>query len=121
MVKEFVESTKDMADEDIDFDLAIIAEVDEELSKAKGTVKELENLAKKETLTPELNNKIRQYTKDGDVAIDFDFIDCWPSAVDPIELSYDTTGAMEEFNVTWEYNYYTSTAQGTSTDLGNQE
>ena len=64
---------------------------------------------------------IRQYTKDGDVAIDFDFIDCWPSAVDPIELSYDTTGAMEEFNVTWEYNYYTSTAQGTSTDLGNQE
>ena len=65
--------------------------------------------------------KIRQYTKDGSVAIDFDFQDCWPSAVDAMELSYDTTGAMEEFNVTWEYNYYTSTAQLTSTDLGDQE
>ena len=65
--------------------------------------------------------KIRQYTKDGSVAIDFDFIDCWPSAVDAIELSYDTTGAMEEFSVTWEYNYYTTTAQLTSTDLGDQE
>jgi len=65
--------------------------------------------------------KIRQYTKDGSVAIDYDFADCWPSAVDPIELSYDTTGAMEEFSVTWEYNYYTSTAQITSTDLGDQE
>ena len=64
---------------------------------------------------------IRQYTKDGDVAIDYDFVDCWPSAVDPIELSYDTTGAMEEFSVTWEYNYYTSTAGFTSTDLGDQE
>ena len=65
--------------------------------------------------------KIRQYTKDGDVAIDFEFVDCWPSAVDPIELSYDTTGAMEEFNVTWEYNYYTTVAQITSTELGDQE
>jgi len=65
--------------------------------------------------------KIRQYTKDGSVAIDFDFQDCWPSAVDAIDLSYDTTGAMEEFNVTWEYNYYTTTAQVTSTALGDQE
>ena len=65
--------------------------------------------------------KIKQYTKDGSVAIDYDFVDCWPSAVDPIELNYDTTGAMEEFNVTWEYNYYTTTAQLTSTDLGDQE
>ena len=64
---------------------------------------------------------IRQYTKNGDVAIDFDFIDCWPSAVDAMELNYDTTGAMEEFSVTWEYNYYTSTAQDTSTALGDQE
>ena len=59
--------------------------------------------------------------KNGDVAIDFDFIDCWPSAVDAMELNYDTTGAMEEFSVTWEYNYYTSTAQDTSTALGDQE
>jgi len=28
---------------------------------------------------------------------------------------------MEEFSVTWEYNYYTSTAQDTSTALGDQE
>ena len=64
---------------------------------------------------------IRQYTKDGSVAIDFNFQDCWPSAVDAMELSYDTTGAMEEFNVTWEYNYYTTTHQITSTELGTQE
>ena len=55
------------------------------------------------------------------VAIDFNFIDCWPSSFDAMELNYDTTNAMEEFSVTWEYNYYTSTAQDTSTALGDQE
>ena len=64
--------------------------------------------------------KLRQYTKEGSVAIDYIFEDCWPSGVDAIDLNYDTTGAMEEFNVTWEYNYYTSEAGLTSTPLGDQ-
>ena len=63
---------------------------------------------------------MRQYTKEGSVAIDYIFEDCWPSGVDAIDLNYDTTGAMEEFNVTWEYNYYTSEAGLTSTPLGDQ-
>jgi hypothetical protein len=40
----------------------------------------------------------------------FSFIDCWPTSIAAIELNYDTVGDMENFAVTWEYDYYTMTA-----------
>ena len=52
----------------------------------------------------------------------FSFIDCWPTSIAAIELSYDTVGDMENYAVTWEYDYYTMTAgsiAGQSTN-GNQ-
>jgi|TARA_R110000744_G_scaffold379211_1_gene496745 hypothetical protein len=65
--------------------------------------------------------KLRQYTKDGGTSIDYLFEDCWPSDFSAIELSYDTAAAMEEYTVTWTYNYYTTSAGLTSTDLGDQD
>ena len=50
------------------------------------------------------------YGKDGTKGMTFRFIDCWPSSVDAIDLSYDTTGDMESFAVTWEYDYYKTIA-----------
>jgi len=54
--------------------------------------------------------QLTQYQKDGGSSGSqtYDFIDCWPSAITSIDLSYDTVGDMETFEVTWEYNYYTS-------------
>ena len=36
---------------------------------------------------------------------------CQPTVVSPIELSYDTTNAIEEFSVTWRYTHF-STGRG---------
>ena len=31
---------------------------------------------------------------------------CWPSDISAIDLSYDTTDAVEDFTVTWTYDYF---------------
>ena len=50
------------------------------------------------------------YGKDGTAGMKFNFMDCWPSSIAAIDLSYDTVGDMESFAVTWEYDYYKTTA-----------
>ena len=42
----------------------------------------------------------------------------WPQTIDPIELAYDTNDTVEEFGVTWRFNYMTSGAGG-GTATGN--
>ena len=53
--------------------------------------------------------KLHQYGKDGDGSPihTITFVDCWPSTVGEIALSYDTASDIEQFDVTWTYNYYT--------------
>lgn len=34
-------------------------------------------------------------------------INCWPSDISTIDLSYDTTDTVEEFTITWVYDYCT--------------
>ena len=61
-----------------------------------------------------------QYSKDGESLMYFEFIDCWPQTLAEIPLSYDTASDIEQFDVTWAYNYYTT---GDVTDViynGNQ-
>ena len=50
---------------------------------------------------------LTQYSKDGDSLMTWKFIDCWPQTVAEIALSYDTASDIEQFDVTWAYNYYT--------------
>ena len=33
-------------------------------------------------------------------------VNCWPSDISAIDLSYDTTDAIQDFTVTWTYDYY---------------
>ena len=49
---------------------------------------------------------LRQYGKDGNALIDYDFWDIWPTTISEIALSYDTASDIEQFDVTWAYNYY---------------
>ena len=52
--------------------------------------------------------KLHQYGKDdsGSPVHTITFVDCWPSTVGEIALSYDTASDIEQFDVTWTYNYY---------------
>ncbi len=50
--------------------------------------------------------RITQYGKDGDELMMWTFVDCWPQTVSEISLSYDTASDIEQFDVTWSYNYY---------------
>ena len=48
-----------------------------------------------------------QYAKDGTTTLsEVEFVDMWPQSVTEIPLSYDTASDLEQFDVTWSYNYY---------------
>ena len=51
---------------------------------------------------------IYQLKEDGSSAIagGYRLVNCWPSDISQIDLSYDTTDAVEDFTVTWTYDYY---------------
>ena len=50
---------------------------------------------------------LTQYGKDGATTLStVNFIDLWPQTVSEIALSYDTASDIEQFDVTWSYNYY---------------
>ena len=58
-----------------------------------------------------------QYSKDGESLMYFEFIDCWPQTLAEIPLSYDTASDIEQFDVTWAYNYYQMSGQGGAASL----
>ena len=58
---------------------------------------------------------LTQYAKDGTTTLStVDFIDMWPQSVSEIALSYDTASDLEQFDVTWSYNHYTTKIGTTS-------
>ena len=63
---------------------------------------------------------LRQYGKDGSTLIDYDFWDIWPTTISEIALSYDTASDIEQFDVTWAYNYYETASQGSNVVKGTQ-
>ena len=52
--------------------------------------------------------EIFQLREDGSSvdAGEYRLINCWPSDISSIDLSYDTTDAVEDFTVTWTYDYF---------------
>ena len=52
---------------------------------------------------------LTQYAKDGTTTLStVEFVDMWPQSVTEIPLSYDTASDIEQFDVTWSYNHYTT-------------
>jgi hypothetical protein len=51
---------------------------------------------------------VKQLDRNGSTLKTYNFVGIWPSVVSPIELGYDTNDAVEEFSVTWKYNYFTA-------------
>lgn len=58
---------------------------------------------------------VTQYKKEGDIAKEITMINCWPSSVAAIELGWDQNDAIEEFAVTWQYDYWQITDSATQT------
>jgi hypothetical protein len=46
------------------------------------------------------------------VAGGYRLVNCWPSDISAIDLSYDTTDAVEDFTVTWTYDYFENGFEG---------
>ena len=58
---------------------------------------------------------LTQFSKTGKSLVSWEFVDAWPQTVSEIALSYDTASDIEQFDVTWAYNYYTQAKGSDST------
>jgi hypothetical protein len=54
----------------------------------------------------QVDAQVTHYKKEGEVAKQITMINCWPSSVAAIELGWDQNDAVEEFAVTWQYDYW---------------
>jgi hypothetical protein len=50
--------------------------------------------------------QVTQYGKTGDILRVYDFVGIFPTVVSPIELSWENGDAIEEFTVTFQYDYW---------------
>ena len=62
---------------------------------------------------------LSQYSKTGSKLMEYNFIDIWPQTISEIALSYDTASDIEQFDVTWAYNYYKMESKDTRTSTSN--
>ena len=84
----------------------------------------VDNVSSLETSTADFmgkysgTGKLIQYSKAGgattNILSEVEFVDLWPQSVTEIALSYDTASDIEQFDVTWAYNYYTTDIGSTS-------
>jgi hypothetical protein len=58
---------------------------------------------------------VTQYDLSGRETYVYTLENCWPSDISTIDLSYDSTDVLEEFTVTWTYDYFTYTHKRSST------
>lgn len=56
----------------------------------------------------QVNATIIQYGKTGDVIKEYDMIGVWPSAVSAIDTAWDANDQIEEFQVTFQYQWWES-------------
>lgn len=50
---------------------------------------------------------VEQYDLAGEIVYTYTLNNCWPTDISTIDLSYDSTDTLEEFTVTWAYDYFT--------------
>ena len=55
-----------------------------------------------------VNATVLQFSKTGDVIKEYDFVGLFPTQVDPINLNWGSNDQIEEFGVTFEYQYWNS-------------
>lgn len=81
------------------------------INRFQGNVRELANYKSQA--------QVIQYGKDGSILREYEFIGIWPSTVAEIGLSWADNDAIENFNVTFEYDYW-RVSGGTTGNAGGQ-
>ena len=61
--------------------------------------------------------ELTQYGKEGSALQTYKFFDAWPMTLTEIALSHDTASDIEQYDVTWAYNYYSHTSDEFGWDL----
>jgi len=56
---------------------------------------------------------VTQYKKDGNNAREYTLVNCWPAEVAAIDVDWNNTDTIEDFTVTWHYDYWVSDGSGT--------
>jgi hypothetical protein len=51
--------------------------------------------------------EVVQFDLAGNEQYKYKLVNCWPSEISTIDLSYDSVDTIEEFTVTWSYDYFT--------------
>jgi len=54
----------------------------------------------------QVDAQVNHYGKTGEIIKKVNFINLWPSSLTPIDLGWDTNDVLEEFAVTWMYDYW---------------
>ena len=54
----------------------------------------------------QVDAQVIQYGKEGDIVKRVTLVNCWPASIPAIELGWDQNDAIEEFAVTWQYDYW---------------
>ena len=88
-----------------------IREAVENLQKLYGTTDYQSTVAKEITGGSETDFsvlEVEQFDQAGNVTCKYRLENCWPLDISTIDLSYDSTDTIEEFTVTWAYDYYTT-------------
>lgn len=49
---------------------------------------------------------VTQYDLAGNETYKYELVNCWPLDISTIDLSYDNTDTIEDFTVTWAYDYF---------------
>jgi hypothetical protein len=75
------------------------------------------HLENKRSYDPDMGDEwgsaeLTQYAKDGSTLMTAAFVGLWPTTVSEIALSYDTVSDIEQYDVTWAYQYYTLKGTG---------
>ena len=82
----------------------------EDLQKTYGTTDYNSTTSKTKTggiATDFSSITVEQLNQAGTVVNSYKLLNCWPSDISTIDLSYDSTDTLEEFTVTWSYDYFT--------------
>ena len=54
-----------------------------------------------------IDGDVVQYSRDGNVIANYKFVNMFPINIDPIQLDWGTNDTIEEYNVTFAYQYFT--------------
>jgi hypothetical protein len=65
----------------------------------------------------QVDMEVSQLDRNGGVIKTYRFNDAYPTEVGTIELNFDTNNQVEEFTVTFQYNYWTSTSSTSTGSL----